>query len=274
MTDDLTLIKQKLWLGSVNITINWSKDNKNYQFLLCGNRNIPIGVYYSELATYFGVETTPIWLQHEGVPIKWNLPVGFLYDYYYLGGQMNPEESNSTTNRDNWHLELITGDNEYPQDIIPFLYHDETIVDYNKSVNEAVFHQLKQSCFVMSGNSKAMLNLSKDESHELWLAIAANDSESYFRISKKLIPSTINRIPIKVYVSGTSVVIQAPVYSGEKLTLAEFLQKYAPLNMNECRVIIHGIDTKDLGDVPIEELWMIFKHLDNFLYISIIGKGN
>ncbi|PVH18859.1 hypothetical protein CXQ85_001149 [Candidozyma haemuli] len=164
-------LNQSVWDGQINVRVVYGDS----EFLLYIHRNSYFPLHYPEIANFFDsvvnhdLHLCPIWLEHEDVPIKWNLPAGVLYDLLYL-----PANSDK---RHQWTLRLgiDTPESPYPsRDIIPFSISDGSI-DYFSMLSQVIVNQLKQSTFVMNGNAKAMMSLSEQDSKSLWKSISQHD---------------------------------------------------------------------------------------------------
>ncbi|CAH6721744.1 autophagy protein 5 [[Candida] jaroonii] len=243
-------VKDKLWNGSINIIISLDTDDSSIEYLLTVPRISYLPIYYESIAKYFKnfLEfTQPFWLEYNSIPIKWNQPVGLLYDHLHLP---------STINSDPWKLDFKFGD--YP-DIIPFIYRypDDTI-NYERSISENFFNQLKQSSFIVNGNSKAVMNLSKNDSEMLWNAIKDHDLNYYTTIEKKLTSTKMLRIPVKVFAQGKIL-----HYPSDIDSTFESITKDFP----NSQFHVHGISLNE--NIKILDLWKMFKYLDDFLYIVV-----
>lgn len=266
-------LHQSVWDGQINVKIVY----EDTEFLLYIHRNAYFPLHYTDIANYFDsvvsadLTKSPIWLEHEDVPLKWNLPAGVLYDLLYLP---------AAEKRNEWVLQLRFDSPELPYpstDIIPFSVSEDSI-DYSSMLSQVVVNQLKQSTFVMNGNAKAMMTLSEDDSRFLWKAIALHDYNGFHSIAKKLHPrgQLIQRVPVKVYVAGTPVMIQAPIApleNSKATTLDDLLQKWAPQLFTKSLLnaipVIHGVVALVLADELLLKIWSTFRHLDNFLYIVV-----
>lgn len=264
--ENFSEIKKKLWNGSINVKIILELPTENnLEYLLFIHRNSYFPIAFKEITRYFKSFTTielsrfPIWLEYEEVPIKWNLPVGVLYDYLYLPARENT---------DCWTLTMKYGQ-QYPlEHIIPFHErHPNGEVDYLTTLHQVLTNQLKQSCFVVNGTAKPIMQLSEDNSKQLWQSIVSRNLTSFVAINKKIIKS-IGKIPIKIYIAGSPTVILAPISKTQ--TLGEILNLHAPGFFKLSHPFIQGINATPLLDVSLQEIWKLFKHLDNILYITLI----
>lgn len=278
----MDLIKDKVWNGAVNVRVEFGESH----FLLLAYRLLYFPLYYSQIVQFFSditgtnLAATPVWLEYENVPLKWNLPVGVLYDLLYLLGHMDP--------RGPWVLELKhhSPSTPYPSDqIIPF-GNEAGVTLYEKTTCQVVTNHLKQSCYVLNGNSRAMVNLSESNSRALWDSIRTHDYSVFHNIIAHMNPKMVsnnpnpeaafNKVPIKVYLAGSSTLIQVPVTVSENdhpRTLESVLLTCLPsvfVSSTVGRALIHGINVDLLFDHPILEVWQTFRHLDNFLYITVL----
>lgn len=265
--ENLSEIKKKLWNGSINVKIilELPTENKNLEYLLFIHRNSYFPIVFPEIIRYFknftniDLSDIPVWLEYEQVPIKWNLPVGVLYDYLYLPARENI---------DSWTL-TMKYDDDYPiEHVIPFnelLPNGE--VDYLKTLHQVLTNQLKQSCFVINGTAKPIMQLSEDNSKLLWKSILSRNLTNFASINRKIIKS-IDKIPVKIYIAGSPTVIQVPISKSQ--TLGEILDLHAANLAKLAHPFIQGIDATPLVKESLQEIWKLFKHLDNILYITLI----
>lgn len=288
--EELTAIKRKVWNGSVNVQIRYHIESNNdnqetsdLEYVLRINRMSYFPVYFKSIVSYFNHFTNigndvPIWLAYKGEALKWNVPVGVLYDYHHLKERLSLSKSSDSIdlNSSVWQLELNVGN--YPSSqIIPFVTRDQNLkinpnggfIDYEKSLQENFFNQLKQSNFVINGNCKMVMNLSKDDSTGFWDSIITHNLSDYESLNKKVLPTRVSKIPIKIYRLNSSL-IQLPVNNSD-MTLGEVLD-LETIEKAQCKdCYIHGISCDSLQAVKLLEIWKLFKHLDNFLYITIIS---
>lgn len=305
--DHLAQIKHRVWEGTINVRVvleytpNVSSESSSgspspsgadtesllsvKEFLISVYRNSYVPTFLPLLVEYFsvyveGLATIPVWLEYDETPLKWNLPVGVLYDTLTLPETNRREDSNI------WTLHLRFKD-QYPKTtIIPFIYtvtdddNDSSVIDYAKSLHELMVNQLKQSCFVMNGTAKPMLNLSKEDSTKLWESIENHNLAHYNQVNKRICPldtSLLLRVPVKVYIPGLGQTIQHPVspfnVNGTPSTLRNVIEANIPqLNQvpdKKLTALIHGIIVDDMLDTPVIQFWDLFKYMDNFLHIVV-----
>ncbi|KGR23281.1 autophagy protein 5 [Candida albicans L26] len=272
--DNLAEIKKKLWNGSINVKILLNIEDQIIEYLLTIPRNSYFPTVFPQLIRYFQnfittieLSKVPIWLEFEEVPLKWNLPVGVLYDYLYLPALLNDHDLGCWTISMKYEpvypIEYIISFNEK-------LAGDGQI-DYMKTMNRILMNQLKQSCFVLNGTAKPIMQLSEANTNQLWKSLISRNLGDFNVLNKKII-KTIDRIPVKIYIAGSPIVVQAPISKDQ--TLQEILSLHTPNLSSSSSSMSHpyiqGIDVTSLMNQSIREIWQLFKHLDNFLYITLI----
>lgn len=110
-----------------------------------------------------GVDT--VWFEYKGLPLKWYIPIGVLFDLLCA----DPERP--------WNLTVhFRG---YPADILsPCEGEDSVKWNYNNS--------LKEAAFIITGNSKNVMNMSQADQLAMWESVRKGDLDSYMNISTKL----------------------------------------------------------------------------------------
>lgn len=270
-------VTAKVWNGIVHVRIVY----QHKEYLLSAKRVLYFPSYFRQIADFFLVATgpenlvtRPVWLEYEKVPLKWNLPIGLLHDLLYSPGKTGDVP---------WTLSMKLASEHMPypsEHVIPFQT-DGNQVFYEKLLSQILLNALKQACYVLNGSSRAVMNLSQDDTLALCRAMDHHDLAVYGQIRRKLaIPGrdTRFRIPLKIYVAGSAELLQAPVWSkdesGNSRTLGEVIVEQIPgLGPGALPdVYIHGINVDILLKEPLLELWTRFHYMDNFLYVVLAMK--
>lgn len=166
-------IREKIWDGTIPVQISLAENEA---------RRFESHVYYQVLprTSYFPVHLTPVlkyfqpylndpntaldtskwWLEFENVPIRWNWPVGLSYDL--LTGN-NPDEGIELTSTSlPWALTLHY--KEYPKTYLLAYEGLDTLRSY-------WLNQLKEADCMRSGNAKAVMSLSTEDTNKLWESV-------------------------------------------------------------------------------------------------------
>ncbi|CAB4298325.1 unnamed protein product [Prunus armeniaca] len=128
----------------------------------------------SHLKPHFSSALPPrldtIWFEYKGLPLKWYIPTGVLFDLLCA----EPERP--------WNLTVhFTG---YPGNIlIPCEGED--------SVKWSFINSLKEAAYIINGNCKNVMNMSQPDQVELWRSVLNGNLEPYRRVSTKLKLGTV-----------------------------------------------------------------------------------
>ncbi|WPK23239.1 hypothetical protein PUMCH_000468 [Australozyma saopauloensis] len=262
--DPLLALRELLWEAAVNVRIKYGR----HEYLARFHRSAYLPLYYTEIALFFSVlslspqlESSPIWLQDGDTPLKWNLPIGVLYDLHWLHRRNGIEP---------WTLTLcVSGEGQYPRDtIIPFPSPVMgEVVNYRDTVFQVIINLLKQSCYVLRGNSRAILSMSEHDTKALWKAIQTHDYDMYLTTMRENFDiETVRRLPVKVFSvplrSYTQLSLSPKTENDEPTILGDTLQEF-----NSDKLYIQGIAIDDMLSMEVLQVWRQFRHLDNFLYI-------
>lgn len=262
--ENKTEIKKCIWNGSINVSVSFDINGKKIEYLVQAFRNSYFPILYPRIISYFQNFTKerirgPIWLEFEDVPLRWNIPIGVLFDYLYL-------PAHHSDRKHCWELNLHITD--YPIEyVMPFTNTYGQSIDYTKCLNEVLKNQLKQSIFVINGSAKAIMQMSEQDSENYLSSIASRNLNQYNSFNKKLIRS-VKSIPIRILLPGSDSVSQVP--AGPLQTLAELMLKTMHDLEEIAHPYTHGIDISQLSGTPLLEIWQIFKYPNNVLYITMI----
>ncbi|TYZ67566.1 hypothetical protein PybrP1_001350 [[Pythium] brassicae (nom. inval.)] len=197
--------------------------------------------YFRDAAPPIGVGGLPgagIWFEAAGVPLKWHLPFGVLWDL--LGGDaLLP-----------WQVTVrFQG---FPVDeLLP--------CENEKSVETHFMHSLKQS--------QIWTSVIKNDVHGY--REAARD------LLQSEDPSSLRFVPIRVHFNRAPAV-QMPITpltnDHREKTLHDVLSYLLPdvFPSHECAVVVHGIPVPP--EVSLLSLYRNFAYADGFLYVSIVAR--
>ncbi|KAK9465440.1 autophagy protein Apg5-domain-containing protein [Lipomyces arxii] len=295
-------LRQKIWDGVIPVEITLAPDdcsdlNSVDVLYLNVHRLSYFPIYFSKFALYFkpflrdfgAVSSSEWWLEFEGVPLKWNWPIGLLYDLL-TGLNPNPwdedtssgfgqgsEKDNDDQNKEelNWHLpwSLILHYSHYPTDVLLRLTDLQDVKDH-------WVNRLKEVDYLRRGNSNTVMNLSKADSDAIWYGVEQHDFDKFWSINSKILPSdpmSLRNVPIKVYLPSCNKVLQALVpplaARNEVHTLGTALNLHLPElfpSRRTCifsRPVLHGVNLSLA--VPLVELLYECMYTDGYLHICI-----
>ena len=151
--------------------------------------------FFSPLLIVDPEELTPDagYFTYDGVPLKWHLPLGLLYDLHVLSvGDSTADQPiadsipfrltlHYTPDSASAHVNLINPD--------PVRMHDFFI------------NAVKEADFLRSGTAKPIMSLSAADSKALWASTQDNDLTVFAKIHQSLLPSAgqLRNVPLRIY---------------------------------------------------------------------------
>lgn len=200
-------IRQSIWQGSIPIRFVLSPDetiffnNSNRQtidYYVTVPRISYLPIYIDRAVKYFRPYLSnpdfadtycDWWAEYQSIPLRWNWPVGLLYDTVKCNTNIakSKDEAQAETlpiekltldsgNMDNGELTLpwtiILHHKNYPKDTVLALASPTTLFEYWMNL-------VKESCVIRYGSANAIMNLSKDDSDKLWGCIFQYTKDSY-----------------------------------------------------------------------------------------------
>ncbi|KAL5361008.1 autophagy protein 5 [Aspergillus floccosus] len=139
------------------------------------------------------------WFSFEGVPLKWHLPLGLLYDLY---AGADPASKGGGAGSDD-----ETADNPLPWRLVVHFsdWPDEELVRLDADgmvMHDAFINSVKEADFMRNGTAKKIMTLSKEDSSGLWKSVQDVDLPSFQRISNILLPpptQPFRNVPIRFF---------------------------------------------------------------------------
>ncbi|KAL5574158.1 hypothetical protein UlMin_023755 [Ulmus minor] len=114
--------------------------------------------------------TDTVWFEYKGLPLKWYIPTGVLFDLLCA----EPERP--------WNLTVhFRG---YPGTVL-------TPCEGEESIKWSFINSLKEAAYIINGNCKNVMNMSQPDQVELWRSVLNGDLEVYLRIAAKIKLGTI-----------------------------------------------------------------------------------
>lgn len=189
------------------------------------------------------------WYEYNGIPLKWHRPFGVLFDLY-----TDP----TCQSRIPWEIRVHF--QEFPE--------KQLLPCDNLSIVEAHYmNTLKQAFFAMYGSVKYIMEMPQALQAQLWTGVRSNSYDIYHQAYANIVPKEgVRRVlPIRVLLINEEP-IQLPISPTVYRTLADLLQYLLP-DIESPMVMIQGIPVA--LEAPIEELYQVFAHPDQFLYVIV-----
>jgi len=210
-----------------------------------------------------------VWYEYESKPLRWNVPIGVLFDYYR-------NTNNDDTCDQNLPFRITIRFQGFPKaNLLPCAAEID--------VENAFFNSMKQALSLKFGSAKRLMEISKASQENLWDGIVFNKFDKYWEASKGfLIPDDQYpkaQAPIRLLIRRKKVVeiaraLQASVPLTKGTTLKESLQMILnsnayELDLQQARVIIQGVSPP--LDAPVTELCDELCAPDLFLYVILLA---
>ncbi|KAI9100018.1 hypothetical protein K1719_024236 [Acacia pycnantha] len=106
-----------------------------------------------------------IWFEYKGLPLKWYIPTGVLFDLLCV----EPKRP--------WNLTVNF--RRYPRNILLPCESEDT-------VKWSFINSLKEAAYIITGNSKSVMNMSQTDQAELWQSVLKSNLDAFQRVSSKL----------------------------------------------------------------------------------------
>ncbi|KAK9722286.1 autophagy protein 5 [Basidiobolus ranarum] len=230
----------------------------------------------------FDGKEADIWYSYNMVPLKWNYPVGLLYDLHTTSQGTTPSTDGTCLP---WKIAVHC--KEYPGDKLIRSPSSNMARDYFMSI-------MKEADYLRNGSTKKVMNLSKKDQIQLWDSIIADNIQDFWLVNAQLITNDNQppkHVPLRIYLPADCPVLQEPITvykeNGEEYTIGEIFEILLPdlfkpsaedssTSSNEelnhptlkASALIHGV-TLSL-DTPLPWLYQNLSFPDNFLHIVIV----
>jgi len=206
-----------------------------------------------------------IWFEYQGVPLKWHIPTGSLFDLLSEGDGQYP-----------WCLTVHF--RSYPRNILQQVTGD--------SMQASYFNSLKESAYVLTGSSNSVMSLTKKSQQELWQNVLQSQDVEFFANMQKmdLAKPTRSRIPIRVYhrekvfdsfTGWKSIDYLSKSFDidAEKDELTarhlfrDCLKSHSEEELGKVKLVVAGVELS--LDVNVGDMYSHLKNADNWLYLVL-----
>jgi len=224
-----------------------------------------------------------VWFDIAGIPIKWHIPVGVLYDYFVRArgvcDQQNSAVMKITIHFQNFPKHVVTD----PATGTGF----GTILRWPTVENERsmYFYSLKESHFIKHGDIGLINKLLPQQMMQLWSAILVGDVTTFRVLNETLCPasssaSSLKNVPLRVFFDPAQPLAQFGL-PAESSTVGDVLARMQATvsqttdfaNKTESAkwaLYCNGIRLDDQLQIPLAMLYMLFYSFDNYLYFSYL----
>lgn len=212
------------------------------------------------------------WFEHNGRPIRWNYPVGVLFDGLVASNATfaTPSEIHLENAITFFRVHLVMGES-LPSTVIP-------ILSSSNQAEKFWFHQWKQVCFILNGSSKGIMSLSVNESRKFWRSVITRNFHDFTEISNKISPSRPRHVPIIIQNHkdlGTGGISQPTIrMAGVNPTLRDIEEEVfsakETIDAESYVIVAQGIEIS--WDTALLDLYLKFRSFDGFLYITLVPK--
>ena len=130
---------------------------------------------------------------YDGVPLKWHLPLGLLYDMYVMSVRDSSDQTTSGP--------LV------PFKLILYFKHNTASTAVNLispdpiTMHDSFINSVKEADFLRSGTAKPIMTLSAADSKALWSSTQETDLTTFAKIHQTLLPDPgqMRNIPLRLY---------------------------------------------------------------------------
>ncbi|KAH8423046.1 autophagy protein 5 [Aspergillus melleus] len=203
-------IQKAVWDGRLPLQITLAPDeSRTYDqtdpYLISYPRISYLNFLLPRLKAFFSssliesnVEHHVGWLSFEGVPLKWHLPAGLLYDLYAGADPASRGSRSDDVDSNDEYLpwRLVVHFTAWPSGELVKLDGSGGVM------HDAFINSVKEADFLRNGNAKGIMSLSKEDSSGLWDSVQDVNLSSFQRISSILLPppsQPFRNIPIRLF---------------------------------------------------------------------------
>ncbi|OTF75551.1 autophagy protein 5-like protein, partial [Euroglyphus maynei] len=222
-----------------------------------------IAVYFSQFIDTANKSPANLWLEYLDIPLKFNYPIGLLYDLYEPDIQLP------------WKI------TRFPEDTI--------VRCNNRSSMESAFISSLKEADALKRREPIVSTMPKKDHNQLWMAVVNHRFDQFWSINRRLMASANNQqtfryIPFRFYIRTSTCgdrplliqkLIKPILDSGDPATYRDLIKQVLGdeyLNNDKYNLIVHGI--KPEMDTPLQWMSEHLSYLDNFLHIVIHDQSN
>lgn len=195
-----------------------------------------------------------MWLDYNGIPLKWHYPIGLLFDLYASDAQLP------------WTVTVHF--EKFPE--------NQILHCPNREAVESHFLSTLKEADALKHRGQIINTMLKKEHTQLWLGLQNDKFDKFWAVNKKLMDTSLSdgefkHIPFRFYSSDDTPFIQRLVKpfmdDGKPKTLLNLIKEVYPNYCDKVRVINHGIELP--LSTPLQWMSEHLSYPDNFLHLCI-----
>jgi len=222
-----------------------------------------------------------VWFDIAGVPVKWHVPVGVLYDYYVHANNLADQQTSAV-------MKITIHFQSFPKCVS---YHPQTQAPCGtimrwptvSNTQSQFFYSLKEAHFIKHGDISFINKLPPAQINQLWSAVQLSDIRSYRTFNETLCPIsspsfTMLKVPVRAMIDPALPLAQFGLVA-ETATIADVITHLKTVistspnlaNKDSPRVLFcNGLRVDDQPSTPLWLIYQIFYNFDNYLYFAYI----
>jgi len=225
-----------------------------------------------------------VWFDIAGIPVKWHIPVGVLYDYFVrakgLCDQQNSAVMKITVHFQNFPKHVTTD----PETAVGFgsILRWPTI----DNVKAQYFYSLKESHFIRHGDINLINKLLPADMMQLWNAVQLSDVRTFRTVNETLCPVSsdsfsMKNVPVRIFFDPAHPVAQFGL-PADTATIADIVERMSAFvstaknfanktdSSSSWVLFCNGIRFDDQPKMPLSMVYKLFHSFDNYLYFSYL----
>lgn len=200
------------------------------------------------------LQDAELWLEFNGMPLKWHYPVGVLFDLCAYDSLLP------------WNITVRF--QRFPE--------NELLHCSSREVVESHFMTAIKEADALKHRSHIINGMQKKDHNQLWQGLQNDKFDQFWMVNRKLMEHVNDElfryIPFKVYQLEKPFrqkLFRPANDTKELLTLEDLILDVLPeWNSSEGHIVIQGIEVP--METPVQWLSEHFSHPDNFLHICIV----
>ncbi|BES93744.1 autophagy [Nesidiocoris tenuis] len=195
-----------------------------------------------------------MWLEHNGIALKWHYPIGVLFDMYKEDVQLP------------WAVTVHF--EKFPENE---LLHCKT-----REVVESHFMACLKEADALKHKNQVVSNMQRKDHNQLWLGLQNDKFDQFWAVNRRLMEQGSEEgfkyIPFRLYHKDDSLIqklVKPMRDNGERKTLEDLLSEIFPGDekASELQIVTHGIEPPK--DTPLQWMSEHLSYPDNFLHLLV-----